>query len=109
MTQFSSGKHGKLIADSYPYRVVFGPWAGARMQAPQAGMTNYEPRPDLDRPLTNPANPVLRLFRNSPGWNVDGYVRSLSPGAVWQWEGIASPESIAHARAVLERLARFTS
>lgn len=116
MSQFSSGKHEKLTADTHPYRVVFGPWAGARMQAPQAGMTDHDPRPDFDRPLINPANPILQSIRdqgwsnlNGAGkWNeLAGWLRWLGDEShkIFYWQSL---ESIAHARRVLTRLANLT-
>jgi len=58
---YSSGKHDKLTADPEP-------WGQGGAHYPNPGWLNggklkYSPRPEFDRPLTNPANRILSQFR----------------------------------------------
>lgn len=58
---------------------------------------------------SNPPNPILTHYRaRAHRWTIDGYVQSLSPELVWQWDGIATAEQVRHARAVLTRLAALS-
>lgn len=88
MIQYSSGRHAKVRS-----------YSGDRPSSDDP----------IDRPLTNPANPILAHYRQrSDRWPLDGYVQSVSPGNAWQWVDLASSEQIDHARAVLTRLAAFS-
>lgn len=72
MTQFSSGKHDKLTADPWP---IQGYWPdggkGGRYAYPftfqDVREFRREPRPEFDRPLNNPANPILAELRRVIG------------------------------------------
>ena len=115
MTQFSSGKHEKISVDPFPYRnrATADPFASRWKRLDReitADRYILDPRPEFDRPLTNPANPILAHYRGRAArWPIDGYIRSLDPDNVWQWDEIGTSDQIAHARAVLTRLANLTT
>jgi len=56
---FSSGNNGHVHTDEQP-------WQGAdesRRARYSRFAPRFAPRPEFDRPLTNPANPILQAFR----------------------------------------------
>lgn len=66
---FSSGKRGHLNSDPQPYRCTeCRPGSvGERMAAPLiwCGFDVFDPRPEYDQPLSNPANPILSDLREA--------------------------------------------
>ncbi|MFD5864381.1 hypothetical protein ACFWGP_05480 [Agromyces sp. NPDC127015] len=116
MTIYSSGKHAKLTADEYPWarEDIYGNVMADRsskQRAPLYGALDcWHPRPESDRPLTNPANPVLTAFREAvadgdlyadpSSWLVN--LDSMDADAeLWQHPR----DAVLHAEKVLERLA----
>lgn len=110
MTQFSSGKHAKLTADPEP----FVDSVGTRWEPPKAWRDEvWAPRPEFDRPLTNPANPALAMFRQMHGRRSGADMEM----AATAWASSLMQMSLAgsftvheakHARAVLTHLAVLT-
>lgn len=117
---YSSGKHEKLTADPQPYvdqwdidRSPDGDPAGFDFDV----WFSYSPRPEFDRPLANPANPVLVEFRAEAGQHypfrddLAWWVLCLNADpSTFRTDGYGwSEEHIDHARRVLKRLARLTA
>lgn len=106
---FSSGKHEKLTADPQPY--INGHLN--RQDHPFVGgccTTRFQPRPFYDRPLTNPANPILEDVRLQDADRRDAQIRywmgrvpdvvvSSLPTGYWY-----TADELNHARRVLARL-----
>lgn len=119
---YSSGKHDKLTADPWP---IQGYWPdggkGGRYAYPftfqDVREFRREPRPEFDRPLTNPVNPVLVSFREDmlnarmgqEENQRDDYEWLIGPDWENYWQEHVTAEQIDHARRVLERLARLTA
>lgn len=115
MSQFSSGKQEKLSGDPRPWLSTHG--LGGRWSHEARDRENdlFRPRPEFDRPLTNPANPILQSIRDQ-GWsnlNNAGKWNELAEWLWWlgdeshkifYWQSL---ESIAHARRVLTRIANL--
>lgn len=73
---------------------------------------HYDPRPEYDHPQHNPPNPILVEFRNDVALNPG--VPAAHLALIWCDRGLFAFEAegatlahAAHARAVLERLARL--
>lgn len=111
MTQYSSGKYGDTItADPMPWR---SQCCGLRWPtiADDPENNTFDPRPEFDRPLTNPANPVLEYVRevsdkeHAVNWLLHEFNWDTDR---WVWDGWqVNPEHIEHARKVLSRLEAF--
>lgn len=118
MTLFSSKTPRDLNCDPAPWRVVFGPWRGARVDA-QIPESEHKPRPEFDHVQHNAPNPILVALRrrldyqslvgypSTSGRMAKTFLVSLHVHASPDYTG-ASDEHIAHARRVLTRLARLT-
>lgn len=115
MNLYSSGKHAHLTADPHPW---LEPASGSRYLTRYAYLTGerriYAPRPEFNRPLTNPANPALAMFRQMHG----GRKGADLERAATAWASSLMHMSLAgsftiheakHARAVLQRLANLTT
>ncbi|UOE45939.1 hypothetical protein [Agromyces larvae] len=116
MTPFSSGRHARLTADPHPwiertssrYLTADAYYSGEPRE--------FRPRPEFDRPLTNPANPIRREYRASlaadiPYTDPESWLAnldSLEPGSdAWKWRD--EPDTLDHAERVLTRLAALTT
>lgn len=98
VTQFSSGIHAKRTAD--PLAVCFGKVS-----------PDFQPRPEFDRPLTNPANRLLDAFRLIDAGRSEyaDWVRDIDANPqFWMRQGGQYPQytpaEVEHARAVLSRI-----
>lgn len=115
MTIYSSGKHEKLTADPQPWKNLSA--HGGRWPHESRDPLNdaLRPRPEFDRPLNNPANPVLRDVRfhatNRRGGEVIAgvyreWLHYARPGShPDNWSEDITADQVEHARRVLERLA----
>lgn len=100
MTIYSSGKHEKLTADPEPWKNLSA--HGGRWPHESRDPLNdaLRPRPEFDRPLTNPANPILSAFRASSS-SAETWLIALHKGGYVE----GTPAQIKHAHRVLTRLA----
>lgn len=88
MMQYSSGRHENLTDPK--------PWVGAdgsRRSRYSRYAPRREPRPEFERPLSNPANPILAYARAHPGEPI--YYKDLE-----RWPSVFE---ISHANEVLRR------
>lgn len=110
MTQFSS--RPPFNDDPLPWCVAVGPWRGSRMDAQYAAEAARDPRPEFDRPQTNPTNPILAWFRTATDGSPKAarYVRDHWEATVgFARDRIIDGSTIeheAHASRVIRRLAR---
>lgn len=109
MTQYSSGKHDRLTADPTPY-VHSGPMgyeSRTDYRECLVCFTSFKPRPEFDRPLTNPANPILAGIREKR------FTRREALDAFGDgFDQFAYPFSgaeVTHATRILQRLANLTT
>lgn len=118
---FSSGKHAKLTADPSPWAVYVWPHSPiinasmryategeAKGQAIGSYVHGFHPRPEFDRPLTNPENKILlrmRILRSDPDaiQAASSWIIAIDRGYYDEY-----PKRMrTHAREVLSRLARL--
>lgn len=116
MSLYSSGKHEKLIADPEPWAYAHNSKPGpGPFGTPDRAATRWDkamlyfPRPEFDRPLSNPANPILVELRRK----LAAEPISLADAAQWfcDWIRFGRAEDIpstpahgSHAWRVLTRL-----
>lgn len=120
---YSSGKHDKLTADPWPIQAYWPDGGkGGRYAYPftfqDVREFRREPRPEFDRPLTNPANPILSAFREDMLNARMGQAENQRDDYEWltgpDWENYWQEhvtaehvEHVEHVRRVLERLANL--
>lgn len=114
---FSSGAQEKVNADPMPW-LYDGFRATESMAKSQSKWSTVwrDPRPEFDRPLTNPANLILREWRSAIADGLDftepadvlARLEDMTPGSdAWFWRD-RNPAALEHAERVLSRLARLT-
>ncbi len=106
---FSSGKKERVTADPTPWQHVHCDGDDSRAPYKPDFRFVHRPRPEFDRSLTNPVNPILSDFReNCPkvsGDDIEDYLEMLALLNTEHYRTPTGRAQIAHARAVLTRLA----
>lgn len=101
MTMFSS--RPPFNDDPRPYVMHIDGYPSKRYARHHPNVDEYAPRPEFDRPQSNPTNPILAELREGVSADASNDWVATYLATLPDWE----EGEVGHARRVLTRLARF--